>query len=260
MRLRLANGSARTLLFGVAVIAAVAIAGPLVWRMTLRDTAEPASVDEALRRFRDEAAQNDGRIPSGVYLYDTSGSEYVSALGGRRHRYPARSTITISRSPCGVSLRWDVLTTRFNELTVCSNGEALRLGRWSEQHEFFGRVDRSDWRCEATPWLPRDLSPGSESRLLCRSADSTQQGTVTVVGEESVQVGASLVRAVRIRAEARESGDARGDLVDEHWLEPETGLPLRIVYRVRTLNSSLIGDVTFEERYDLRLASLEPRR
>ena len=254
------KGWTRALLAGVSVVAALAVAAPLVWRFTLRDTAEPASVDEALRRFRDAAARNDGRIPSGVYVYATSGSEFVSALGGRRHRYQARSTITVTPASCGLDLRWDVLETRFDTSTVCADGDGLRLARWSEQHEFFGRTDRTDWRCEGTAWLPQDLSTDSDSRYRCRSKDSTQNGTSTVVGEETVQVGATPVRAVRIRTEAREAGGARGPLVVERWLEPETGLPLRVAYRVRTSNPSLIGDVTFEEHYALRLLSLTPRR
>jgi hypothetical protein len=259
MRFRMTTGRVRTLVGCVVIVAAFAVAAPLVWRLTLRDTAEPASVGEVLRRFRAEATQNGGRIPAGVYVYETTGFEYVSALGGRRHRYPARSTMTITPAPCGTSLQWDALTTRSNAVTVCSDGAALRLSRWSERHEFFGRTDRTDWRCEGAAWLPDDLTPGSVSRFRCRGGDSTQAGALTVVGMEDVLVGGTRVHAVRLRAEAREVGDARGALVDERWLEPETGLPLRILYRVRTKNRSLIGDVIFEERYELRLLSLEPR-
>jgi hypothetical protein len=248
------------LIVGLAMIAAVAVGVSLAWRLALRDSTEPASIDVVLRRFREQAAASSGRIPPGVYVYATTGFESVSALGGSRHAYPARSTITVTRAPCGVRLRWDALTTRINTLTVCADGQALRLARWSEQHEFFGRADRTDWQCEETAWLPADPVPGSASPLRCRGADSTQDGTVSVVGPETVLVGRSLIRAVHVRAEAREAGGARGVLVDEHWLEPTTGLPLRIVYRVRTENPSLIGDVTFEERYVLRLLSLEPRR
>ena len=250
----------RMLLVGLVVVACAAIGAALVWQLALRDTARPITLDEALGRFREQAARNEGRIPAGVYVYATSGFESVSALGGVRHRYPARSTITVTAAGCGVVLRWDVLTTRWNTLTLCPRGQALLLSAWSEQHEFFGRTDRTDWRCAATPWLPAERSPGSASRLVCRSKDSTQTGTVSVVGTETVTVGSTRVRAVRVRAESEEAGGASGTLVDEHWLEPETGLPLRVAYRVRTVNPSPIGDVTFEERYDLRLVSLAPRR
>jgi hypothetical protein len=260
MRSRMSRRPAGLLLVGFATVAAVALAGVGVWRFALRDTAEPASVDEALHRFREQAADHGGRIPSGVYVYATTGFEFVSALGGSRHPYPARSTITITQGPCGVELRWAVLTTRSNTLTVCSEGDALRLSRWSEEHEFFGRTDRTDWRCDGTAWLPPDPSPGSTSRWRCRASDSTQDGTVAVVAADTVLVGADRIPAVHLRVVAREAGGARGPVVEERWLEPETGLPLRIVYRVRTQNPSPIGEVTFEERYDLRLLSLEPRR
>ncbi|HSC91415.1 MAG TPA: hypothetical protein VLB86_07165 [Gaiellaceae bacterium] len=255
------RSSATTLAASVVVaVALLALAGAAVWRLALRDTSEPASADEALGRFRGEADGTDGRIPLGVYTYATEGFESVSALGGRRHRYPARSTITVTRAACGLALRWDVLATRSNELTLCAEGADLRLSSWSERHEFFGRTDRTDWRCPVAAWLPAERAPGSASPLRCRSSDSTLDGTVTVVGVETIAVGARRVRALRLRAEARESGGARGPLVQEHWLAAQTGLPLRVVYAVRTANPSPIGDVTFEERYELRLLSLEPRR
>lgn len=257
---RRTNRTARTLVLGVAAAAALTLGGWLVWRSTLADASEPVSVDEALRRFREQVADNSGRIPPGVYVYATQGFEYVSALGGSRHRYPARSAITITPTGCGVALRWEPLTTRTNVVTVCSERTGLRVARWTEQHAFFGREDRTDWECEGTAWVPSDLSPGSVSRYRCRSKDSTQDGTSTVVGTETVLVGGSSVRAVHVRADAQEAGGARGPLVEDRWLEPESGLPLRIIYRVQTQNPSLIGDVTFEERYDLRLTSLEPRR
>lgn len=249
----------RILVVGLVLAAVAALAGVGVWRLALRDTSEPVSIGDALRRFRDEAAGAGGRIPPGVYVYATTGFESVSALGGSRHRYPARSTITVRPDPCGVSLRWAALTTRSNRFRLCAEGGGLSLAEWSEEHEFFGQPDRTDWRCGKTVWLPDDPSPGAQSSWRCRSDDTVQTGTLTVVGEGTVLVEGESVGAVRVRATVRESGAARGRLEEERWLEPETGLPLRIAYRVRTENASPIGEVTFEERYELRLLSLEPR-
>lgn len=251
-----------TVVVAAAVVAAAALTGGgvAVWRFGLSDASEPASVDEAVGRFRGVAGVEDSRIPTGVYEYATNGFEFVSALGGRRHRYPARSTITVTTTGCGVALRWEVLAARTNELAVCTAGDELRLSSWSERHEFFGRADRTDWRCAEAAWLPAERRPGATSAVRCRSADAALDGTTTVLGAETVAVGPRRVRALRLRVDARESGGSRGRLVQEHWLAADTGLPLRVVYRVRTANPSPIGDVTFEERYELELVSLDPRR
>lgn len=249
----------RVVLFCAVALAAVGAAAAGVWALALRDTSAPASVDEALRRFRADAAAGRTPAPAGVYVYATTGSESVSALGGTTHRYPARSTITVTPAPCGMTLRWDVLTTRTDVRTVCREGDGLSLASWRERHRFFGQDDRSEWRCTGTPWLPT-TPPGSELPYRCRSSDTEQEGTVAVLPSRRVTVGGVEIDAVAVRAEARERGAARGTLVEERLLEPETGLPLVVEYTVATSNDSPIGDVAFEERYTLRLLSLRPRR
>jgi hypothetical protein len=245
---------------GAALAVVLAGAGAGIWRFALHDTGEPTRIDDALRRFRDRGAGSTGRMPPGVYVYATTGFESVSALGGRRHRYPARSTITVTPDSCGLALRWDVLTTRSNTFRLCTEGRALRLVDWAEEHAFFGQRDRTEWRCDDTAWLPEDPAPGATSRWRCRSSDTEQNGTLSVVGDDTVLVGPTAVPARRLRATVQETGGARGRLEEERWLEPATGLPLRIAYRVRTKNPSPIGDVTFDEQYELRLVSLQPRR
>jgi hypothetical protein len=245
------------------VVAAVGIAAAVTWRVVLRDTAEPASIADALARYRAAASAAVTGIPPGVYVYATTGFESISALGGTRHDYPRRSTITVTEAPCGMQLRWDVLRTRSTTWTVCTgrpSGEVVQqLGGWQEAHVFFGQDDRTDWDCSRSPWLTTNVA-GARVAHSCDGGDATQAGTVEVLGEEEVAVAGAPVETVRLELTAREVGAARGPLVEERWLERETGLPVRIRYRVRTENDSLIGDVTFEERYDLRLVSLLPRR
>lgn len=250
----------RTVVVALLALTGVGAVAVVSWRLVLRDSAEPASISEALERYRSLAGSGDTPIPVGVYVYDTAGFESIDALGGARHTYPPTSTISVTPAPCGAELRWDVLKGRHNTWLLCGSGDALGLDESSETHRFFGRADTTAWECAGTPWLPRDRSPGSRAALSCRSADTAMTGEVTVVGSEAVTVAGTEVAALRVRVRAVEDGEARGPLSEERWLEPETGLPLRISYRVRTENASPLGDVTFEERYDLRLRSLEPRR
>lgn len=250
----------RRILIGVGAVAAMAIAAAAVWGLVLRERAEPASVDEAVARFREEGRKGGTPIPAGVYLYATTGTESISALGGRRHRYPQRSSLTVTGGGCGMTLRWDVLRTRRTTWDVCPEGEGQRLAEWVEAHNFAGRDDVTTWRCDATAWLPADRAAGGTTPYRCDGGDTLQRGLVTVLGEETLTVAGAPVGTVRLRVGVAETGAARGPLVEERWLESATGLPVRIRYRVRTENSSPIGDVIFEERYELRLLSLQPRR
>jgi hypothetical protein len=250
---------ARIILVGVGAAATVAAAAVLVWALVLRDTARPVSVEDAVSRYRARAVGGSTPIPTGVYVYETRGEESISALGGTTHAYPAESAITVDAAGCGMSLTWDVLEERSSSYTVCVDGGELTLPVWSERHRFFGRDDESEWRCDDVPWLPGALEPGSTVPYRCASDETVQEGTLTVVGTEPVQVGSERVDALHLRIEAVETGAAEGTLVEDRWLEPVTGLPLRIAYDVDTMNESLIGDVRFEERYELVLTSLEPR-
>lgn len=250
----------RRILIGLGAVAAIAIAAAVVWGLVLRERAEPASVDEAVARFREEGRRSGTPIPAGVYLYATTGTESISALGGRRHRYPRRSSLTVTAGGCGMQLRWDVLRTRRTTWEVCPEDDGQRLAESVEAHNFVGRDDVTRWRCDATAWLPSDLTAGSATPHRCDGGDTVQRGLVTVIGVETLTVAGVPVETVRLRVDAAETGAARGPLLEERWLEPATGLPVRIRYRVRTENASPIGDVTFEERYELRLLSLRPRR
>lgn len=237
---------------GIAVVRAV----------VLRDTAAPAALDDVLARYRAAAEAGGSPVPAGVYLYATRGSESVSALGGATHRYPVRSTLTVTEAPCGMDLRWDALRTRSVTWRVCAagpGGRTQRLRGWSERHQFFGQDDSTDWTCPDAAWLVAGAAPGDERPYRCDGGDTVQRGTLTVVGTEWLDVRGARVRAVRLRIVEDDSGGARGRVEEERWLEEQTGLPLRLRYRVRSVNDSPIGDVTFTEEYDLRLLSLEPR-
>lgn len=240
---------------GAVIVVAAAFGA---WHLALRDDTSPVSVGDALASYRARAEAADTPIPAGVYVYETTGSERISALGGFEHPYPARTTVTVSGGGCGMTLRWAPLQHRSNTYEIC--GGVRELAGWTEAHRFVGRDDVTRWRCTGTAWLPLDTDPGSSSVFSCASSDSTQRGTTTVVGEETLRVGQAEVEVVHLRTAARETGNARGPLLEQRWLERMTGLPVRIDVTVTTSNPSPIGDVRFHERYSLRLVSLQPRR
>lgn len=162
-------------------------------------------------------------------VYATTGFEEIDALGGARHEYPARTTITVLRQPSGcVVYRWRPLEERLYAWELCA-GE---LRRYKEEHEFFGNADRRTYRCE----------PGSSLRdgWRCRSPKTT----------ESASVVAASRGYVRLRTTLR--GESKGTGTREFWLR-EDDVPERMVVENRNATPSFVGPVNYLERYELRL-------
>ena len=261
MRPRRSLRSRKLLLALVAIGVAVALAILAGYFFGFRDTAEPASLDEAVGRFRTEQEPGKGSsIPSGVYVYETRGYEAIDALGGARHRYPLTSTITVTSVDCGTQLRWDVLHGRSTTWTQCRSARGALLHSTHERHQWFGRTERTDYECRNTLALPADAMPGAAFPVRCVAGGITERGTGTVVGDESLAVGDMQVPVVHVRIHSTLTGASRGTARRDFWVAQDTGLPVRIAMRNDTTSGSLIGDVHYEEDVDLRLTSLEPRR
>ncbi len=244
---------------GLLVLAAGAL---LAWRLAFRDTATPADVGAAVTRFRGgtTAAPRPGLPRAGVYVYATTGFERIDALGGARHRYPARSTITVTPTACGSTLRWDVLTARWTAWDYCLTARGLVRKGSREVHRFFGRTERTTYRC-GDGWLvaPRSPRAGAPWPLRCSEDGSRERGTGSVVGFEVLRVGGRAVRTVHLRERSTLAGGTKGTSADDLWLRVPDRLPIRLVTVSETANPSLVGDVHYTERATLALVSLEPR-
>lgn len=197
----------------------VVVAGAAVWRLLPRDEVTPARA-EPLR--------------PGVFAYDTSGFEEVDILGGARHDYPRRTTIVVRRGGCGLVLRWQPFEERFQEWELC---DGLRLRSISERHEFFGNDDRRTYRC--------DESSRFDGAYRCSTGETTEVARVVSSEDGHVRVETAL------------SGGSTGSGARELWLRPD-GIPLRMAVENENTTPSLIGPVSYRERYELTLA--EPSR
>ena len=256
--------SRRWLAAGVlAVVAVAALAALGGWYFLLRDVAEPASVDDAIAAFREQEAagrSESSPIPVGVYVYDTDGFERTDALGGVTHRYPARSTITVTADPCGVRLRWDVLRGRFTTWTICTGAAGWTKRARDERHTFFGIADQTTYSCRDTSFRPAGDRPGTRFGVSCTTGSATERGRGRVVGRDRLGVGGKTVACVHVRTRTAFGGGTRGSATFDFWLARDTGLPIRVSMVSRTTTGSLIGDVHYEEDVSLALTSLTPRR
>jgi hypothetical protein len=233
----------------VLAVGAIAAALGAAWASGLlfADAARPASAGTVLERFR-AGDPHPGPL-DGVYTYRTRGGESLDVLGGRRHRYPDTTTITVVEIPPCVRLRWDVLAGRSTTWTLCSGSGNVALRSLNEVHSFFGHTDRTLYACSG------------DSRFRCRSRHSFETGQESVAGSVRLEIGGVRVRALRVHMNADLSGGNRGVEMVDWWLLPGKDLPLELVVSSRTSRPEpLIGQAHYQEDATLRLVSLTPKR
>ena len=243
------------------VLSACGLGALAVWWFALRDTTEPVSVEEAVAGFRSqtEAASAEPGLPEpGVYVYTATGGESVDALIGSEHAYPAQLTITVLHEGCGYVLRWEFLRRRSTEREYCPAPGGLELRRQTEIHTFFGREETTDYRCE--PGSLARPAAGTSFGWNCSTGTKTEVAEGEVVGVETLTVAGVAVETIHLRVETRLTGATRGTGGVEVWLEHATGLPVRELTWNDNVTDAAIGDVRYQERYELELTSLEPRR
>jgi hypothetical protein len=238
----------KALLVVAVVVAGAALAAAVAGGLFLRDSAQPASVTAALRLFREENPSSTG--DEGVYLYDTTGGESLDVLGGVTHRYPATTTIALTRAGCGARLRWQALTERSTTWVLCRSPHGIAERSSDEVHDFFGKVDRTSYRCV-----------NGRGTFTCVSQHGRELGVVADLGRETIAVGDTRLDTVHIRTTARISGGDSGTETVDWWLAPSTAAPVRIAFSSRTSRKEpVIGAAHYREHAELRLASLEPLR
>jgi hypothetical protein len=241
-------------------LAAVAVVGAAAWWLVLRDPTEPVDVEDAVTSFRTETEPGvSSPIPEGVYIYDTDGFEKTSALTGRTHRYPKRSTITVTATDCGARLLWQVLYGRSTEWVYCVTDGGWDLASQDERHTFFGTTQTTTYTCDDTPIRP---APGEARRwpVSCTTGDAKERGLAFVVGEERLHVDGKRIATEHVRKKTDFSGAIRGYAQHDAWFADGPGVPVKIVMVSRTTNDSPVGEVTYDEDVTLALTSLEPRR
>jgi len=254
---------ARAGLIAAGVVGGLALVAAAAWFLLLRDTAEPVSVDEAVTSFRTDTEPTPDTaspIPEGVYVYATSGYEKTDALTGVTHRYPKRSTVTVTAAECGASLLWRVLDGRSTEWIYCVASDGWELRSQDERHTFFGRTERTTYACEDTPIRPAAGAVGASWQVSCGTDTAEETGTASVVGRERLRVGKTTVPTVHVRKATSFAGEIRGSTTHDIWFDARSGVPVKMAMVSRTTNDSAVGEVHYEEDVSLRLTSLTPRR
>jgi len=197
----------------------------------------------------------------GVYVYDTKGSEHVSALGGASHTYPNQTTVTVTKTACGDDVRWDALQERWDEWSTCGDGHAIDIHSIITYHEFFKQVDKKSYLCDpTTTFRPRSDSTGATLVGNCSGSGASIKWTGKIVGTEAMRVAGSAVQAVHVRIDETLTGDTHGTRHHDSWYAIGTNLLLRRESYTDVDSKSAFGYTHYNENLSLRISSLQPQR
>ena len=200
------------------------------------------------------------RAGEGVYPHATKGYEETDALGGSRHDYPSETPVAHRRTDCGLVTRWQPLKERWDESSFCQVDQALEIRTFSTYHEFFQKGDRQDYRCPpGSVVFDRREPAGSTWMWNCNTAESSIDTQTTVVGTEPMTIEGVTMDTVHMHYESKLTGANEGTQVQDRWIEPESGLVVRVKSDVTAQVDSPFGRVSYEEHYDIRMNSLKPR-
>ncbi|HVL82365.1 MAG TPA: hypothetical protein VM840_12325, partial [Actinomycetota bacterium] len=197
----------------------------------------------------------------GVYLYDTEGSFEVALFGGSKHRYPDRTTVTLTHTPCGADMRWDVLEERWERAVLCSAGDGIEVREFVTFHEFYEQGMTRHFRCRAPTFLhPPTTDAGSSFGGRCASPDAAAEIAGTVVGVEDMTVAGRPVASLRVRTEETLTGAVQGWRRSEIWFARSNGLMLKRVSRTQARASTPGGPTDYTEKFTMSISALDPLR
>jgi hypothetical protein len=198
--------------------------------------------------------------PAGVYDYKTSGFERLSAVFSSRHDYPGVSTLTVTRTGCGISQRWVPRPERASDSRFCIASKRWRLEALLDYHEFFGQAVAQHFKCKG-PFVPRPptVRVGFRWTDVCRGAGSRVTVRYEAVREQPIPVAGRSVKTIFVQARAELRGRIDGVNKIDSWLSRKDGLLVRRSVVSATAIDSPFGRVRDRERYLLELRSLSPR-
>jgi hypothetical protein len=253
---------------GAIVFALVALLG---WWWGARGPSRP-SLEGAVDRFRSSSTSRAVRGPRpGLYVYASTGEEKLSFLSTHQSQDGNLPGTVVARSDGCFDFTIEYNSFHRQGWTRCeTDGQWVERQNTTEQKFDFGPFSQQEHAritCSPPTVFPRNASPGSSTKVRCTGFSETtnatqrQRGRLTFVGPTTVRVGDTRVPALHFRQKTEISGEQHGASEEEIWLATSDGLPLRESRDIRVVSPgpAPINEVTYTERGEWRLTSLEPR-
>ena len=222
-------------------------------------TTAPSEPDEAGSPTASTSLAEDLRPANGVYRYRTAGGEEVPFINASRS-YPSETTATVVRGRgCGWNLRVDLLAEHTDSYDMCSTAEGLAVPGLTITIEWFLIRRSISLTCyPAIPLVVVGAPAGVARTSRCSGDDISTAMRVTDQGTADVRVGATTVRAMKVAMHMDISGMFAGGADYELWLEPSSGLLLRIRRSVDAEGQTPLGRQRYLEHHDSTLLDLTP--
>jgi hypothetical protein len=256
------RGRKIAIVVAVVLVVLLAAGGFGYWWKFVRKDQSPVDVAEVKKQFGADhrgGAARAGEPAPGVYLYDTEGTESVSALGGQTNTYPKTSTLTIVDTPCGVDARWDLLTGRYDIDTRCraANG-TWTLTREVVSDRFFNQTQVDTFTCNDLVELTADPKPGDTTRGRCVNGDTFTGYVYEVLSLDRLTIGGKPVPTVHLRVTFTQGGTRSGGGTEERWVQQGTNLVVKARRTESDDSPSPVGRVTYKQSYSIELRSMTP--
>lgn len=195
-----------------------------------------------------------------MYSYRTVGREETDAAGGVSHTYPDTTTVTVTTSPCGFTLRWDGLEQRWDSWTLCAAGRQLYVTKEVFKHSFYGVSDQHTYNCDHAFLRPGGEAAGTPVTGHCTGSTDNATWSGRVVGVEQAQVAGATVPALHVHAVEHLTGKTDGDRTWDDWWALDSDLLLRRHWSVVGDSATVFGGAHYTESVTLDLISSTPAR
>jgi hypothetical protein len=239
--------------------------GPVAGRVAAsrrEPTQAASSVPRSASRAQNAGPKPYVLPPEGVYTYRTSGGESVS-IAGAHHDYPSESTATVRHlGGCRWHVEFNVIEEHKDILDLCSRTDEFSQSSQARWVSFFGKRDGQEFTF-SPPALVSDATEPVGARSEA-TGKGDQRGDVhlvrTYLGRESISIDGRTVETVRLHIAGTATGKQRGSSVDDLWLDPMSGMPIRWERSVDAIADATFGArVHYKENAKFNLVSLRPR-
>jgi hypothetical protein len=229
----------------------------LVFNAVFGNSTTTISFKEAFEQFAaeqgsDVEVEDDGLPVPGVYRYQTTGGESTKLLTGASREYPAESVITITRSGCGVRMKWTAVRERSEYFDVCRVDGRLVLKGYGGAHEFFGMRNEHAVTCSTQTLLIPDLENGDSASGACEGGGLKHNRTTTSVKAVEVLVGKEKVDGFIVETKFVAEGSFNGTTLRTMTFD-EDGVLLSWADAVSGFSPTPVGNADYEENFSLTL-------
>jgi len=239
-----------------------------------REEATQRTADEVLEQLREQghvtAPPSAVGPAAGVYPGVGQGNEYVGFSPLDEPFGPSiPATVTYTDDSCW-TYRIELNSHHSRSWELCTDEDALaqQVGDTVTARAFPG-IDfenTSTFVCDPPSLiLRRGAGTGDTAEATCLGTATGLEGETefvgvsTVVGPETLDIDGAPVDVVRVRREATLTGAQNGLEVVEWWIEPETGLPVRIEFDTNVSTDTPFGSIDYRDVGSVELTSLSPR-